>query len=423
MDELRVSVNRYGPGRNLVLRWTDPLTGQRKAESAGTTDPKEAERLAGEKEKELREGRCQIPSRVTWQEFRQKYLEEKISGLADRTEEAVITAFNHLERALNPDRLAKMTTPTLTRFQSELRKEGMGDTTIATHLRQIKAALGWAVSQGLLATMPKIELPKRAKGRKLMRGRPVTGEEFERMIAVVPKVRLHDADVWQRYLVGLWLSGLRLEESLALSWDDDAPFCVDLSGRRPAFRIYGEAQKSGADSLLPMTPDFAEWLLRTPQAERHGRVFKLNGLQTGTPITGKRVGRIVSKIGKAAGVVVNKAEGKFASAHDLRRAFGTRWAPRVKPATLQLLMRHASIETTLRYYVAQDSDDVADELWATWGEGEKAGAGNILGNSVPLTGQEEKKGCDADTTATPNPERACGSGGQGTRTLNRQAGT
>ena len=38
---------------------------------------------------------------------------------------------------------------------------------------------------------------------------------------------------------------------------------------------------------------------------------------------------------------------------------------RVKPATLQVLMRHRSIETTMKYYVDQDADDVADELWAT----------------------------------------------------------
>jgi integrase len=51
-------------------------------------------------------------------------------------------------------------------------------------------------------------------------------------------------------------------------------------------------------------------------------------------------------------------------AHDLRRRFGTRWARRVMPATLQLMMRHKSIETTMKYYVGQDADDVADELWA-----------------------------------------------------------
>ena len=52
---------------------------------------------------------------------------------------------------------------------------------------------------------------------------------------------------------------------MALSWDADAPFAVDLSGRHPRFRIKGEAQKSGRDELTPMTPDFAEFLLRTPR--------------------------------------------------------------------------------------------------------------------------------------------------------------
>ena len=27
-------------------------------------------------------------------------------------------------------------------------------------------------------------------------------------------------------------------------------------------------------------------------------------------------------------------------------------------------MRHKSIETTMKYYVDQDTDDLADELWA-----------------------------------------------------------
>jgi hypothetical protein len=36
---------------------------------------------------------------------------------------------------------------------------------------------------------------------------------------------------------------------------------------------------------------------------------------------------------------------------------------RVKPATLKLMMRHKTIETTMDYYVDLDSDDVAAELW------------------------------------------------------------
>lgn len=175
-----------------------------------------------------------------------------------------------------------------------------------------------------------------------------------------------DAEVWLHYLHGLWYSGLRLEESIRLAWDDEALLSIDMSGRRPRFRIQAAGEKGRRDRLLPMPPEFAEMIDETPVAERIGPVFKLRGLQTGTRMTPGRIGRVVSEIGKRAGVVVNKAEGKYASAHDLRRSFGTRWAGRVKPATLQLLMRHESIETTMKYYVAQDSDEVADELWAAY---------------------------------------------------------
>jgi integrase len=75
----------------------------------------------------------------------------------------------------------------------------------------------------------------------------------------------------------------------------------------------------------------------------------------------------VAAIGKKAGVMVNKDAGKCASAHDLRRSFGTRWAKRVMPAVLQKLMRHSAIETTLRYYADIDADDLAEGLWREYG--------------------------------------------------------
>jgi hypothetical protein len=99
-------------------------------------------------------------------------------------------------------------------------------------------------------------------------------------------------------------------------------------------------------------------------------------------------------------VVVNKEQGKFASAHDLRRSFGTRWASKVKPATLQLLMRHFTIDTTLRYYVAQDADDVARELWAA--SSAPTLFGNTFGNSQPVAAVAAKTtdGATSDVSIT-----------------------
>jgi len=57
---------------------------------------------------------------------------------------------------------------------------------------------------------------------------------------------------------------------------------------------------------------------------------------------------------------------KFASVHDLRRSFDSRWSRKVTPAVLKRLMRHADIETTMRYYVDLDADDIAAELWQSY---------------------------------------------------------
>ena len=209
-----------------------------------------------------------------------------------------------------------------------------------------------------------------------MRGRAIFAEEFERLLNVTQKIRPHDSACWIHYLKGLWFSGLRLEESTVVSWDDDAPFMLDVSGKYPRFRIYGEAQKSGRDEYLPVTPDFQEFILATPESERVGRVFKLNGLTTGKQICVKRISRLVSKIGERAGVIVERIANraipdgpvklKFASAHDLRRSFGSRWARKVTPAVLKRLMRHSDINTTMGYYVDLDSDDIAAELWQSY---------------------------------------------------------
>ena len=64
---------------------------------------------------------------------------------------------------------------------------------------------------------------------------------------------------------------------------------------------------------------------------------------------------------------------KYATAHDLRRAFGERWASKVMPFDLQALMRHENIETTQKYYVGQNSLRTADAIWKAHDAGDQNG--------------------------------------------------
>ena len=138
-----------------------------------------------------------------------------------------------------------------------------------------------------------------------------------------------------RYLLnGLWVSGLRLGEALALTWDQWADgIRIEVDGPDVFLLIDSEDQKNRETELHPVTPDFSDFLLSTPPMDRHGFVFN--------PKRARKVSRRVDTVsdwivdvGEKAGVKVDQKDGKpvYASAHDLRRAFGDRWSRIVEPA-------------------------------------------------------------------------------------------
>jgi len=155
---------------------------------------------------------------------------------------------------------------------------------------------------------------------------------------------------------------------MKLHWTDPSQLCVvDLDKTHPMLLIPGEHEKGNQDRILPMAPEFAEILRAVPSRHRVGYVFDPLQLREryGNRLTAHRVGIVTSRIGKAANVKVDTKKGqvKYASAHDLRRSFGARWAMRVMPPVLQELMRHETIQTTMRYYVGRNARTTAAALW------------------------------------------------------------
>jgi len=398
-EGIRVYVVEFGDRQTYQLQWLDPITQRKRTKSTPirrtglSRDRKAAERLAGELQLQLERGAASLPSRLTWEEFRRRYEVEVVPGLAVRTGEKIRGVFNRLEREIGPRRLLDLDEKRLSAFASRLRAgdeaediRGLAESTIAGHLGHLKAALGWARSQKLIPAVPMFPKTRRAKvsrGAKVMRGRPITTEEFERMLAEVPhEVGQANAPAWIFYLRGLWTSGLRLTESLEFHWDRPDKLHPDFGGRYPMLRIPAELEKGHKDRLLPMAPEFAQHLETVPAAARTGPVFQLPRPDGRAGyLRADRVSKIVSAIGKRANVRVGTT--KTASAHDLRRAFGERWAARLMPAQLMELMRHESIETTLSFYVGRNAERTAAILW----------------DHVPRSTGESRESTSDDTTS------------------------
>lgn len=384
MKEINVIVVRRKGRKFLYLRYDCPLTGETFEKSSGETTEKEARKRAGEWQAELNAGGGHGTS-AKWADFRARYEDGKAFGLRPKTSTKISATFNVIEETMKPDNLRRITPQWLTLLQKRLLEGGRTPATVESICRHLKAAMNWAREQGIIPSVPKFPRLNKVRTAKQMKGRPITAEEFERMLAAVtvvwPDFKHDRNDANQRreqqresirfLLRGLWLSGLRLGEALSLTWDQWADgIRVDMSGKFVKLLIPMESEKGGQDRVYPVTPDFAELLRSVPESERTGKVFKPI-LYRGVCDRTDTVSRAITSIGKEAKVKVderspkgtgNAPEAVWASAHDLRRAFGFRWSRRVSSMVLKELMRHSSVTTTEKYYVGINADETAAML-------------------------------------------------------------
>lgn len=372
MSHIGMTVFKREGRKFFECQWVDPTTGKKRTKSTRETSESKARQFAGRLQAEL-EQQGEFRKNVTWQDFKSQYLLEVVAPQRKKSRQNVASAFNAIETHVSPKKLTALTAGVISQFASKLRATGISEASVKRHLSALRTMLRWAYKMKMLREVPHIAMPRKVGG---MKGRAPSQEEFERILGKVRAVVKKEREASWRFLIrGLWWSGLRISEAVDLHWTDDRLISVDLTGKRPRFRIQIEADKGTTFRLLPMAPEFARMILAVPEAERHGYVFNPLPVDGGPRLNADWVSKVISMIGEKAGVKVatnsrlDPATGetgdvvKYASAHDFRRAFGLRWAGRVMPNVLMELMRHASIETTMRYYVGKNADITGEIIW------------------------------------------------------------
>ena len=278
---------------------------------------------------------------MDWQVFRERYRELQLSGLRERSAECADVRLDVAERILKPRTLADVSnSEAIHELQAKLlagaesRNGIRSPVTARNYIVSVMAALNWAACMGWLAAVPKVRKVKVSKLRQ-MKGRPITDREFRKMLGKVESVVGADAGPsWRYVLRALWESALRLDELMHLHWSDGRYIVPKwFAGELPVLAIPAAMQKNDTEESIPLLPGFEVLLLETPEPQRFGWVVNPMSLQTmlGRRVRHQRpdaewVGKVISRIGKAAGVVVRPAVGngepKYASAHDLRRSCG-----------------------------------------------------------------------------------------------------
>lgn len=372
----------HRPGRCIEVQWRDPTTRKLKTRSTGCTTDKEAIKfqLALEAELNAREGAA--GSLTEFEYATERYKNEVMVTRAEKTQGNWNATKNKVLLIIDPKYVNGIKDTQIGDFTAALYKQSLAALTVKRHLSYLRTFLKWCKRKRMILTVPDFDLPKRVNK---MKGRPITTEEFERMLAVVPD--LFPAELvpgWRFLLNLLWYSGMRLNEALTITWNR-SDFCINLDAGVVRLKIEANAQKSTKAELCPVAPDFSEWLLaEVPPKARRGRVVKASLYLDGTPLRLDTASNKIQEIGELAGVIVEEKPGrlrklksgktkrgpkrvKFASAHDFRRSFGKRWRRKVKSDVLKALMRHASITTTEQFYDDETAEEVEAAIQANLG--------------------------------------------------------
>lgn len=373
---IRVNVIDYGRP-HLMLRYRDPATGKQHSRSSGTSSPREAERLAAQWEADINAKRWVPGERMGWQVFLDRYRTLLLPSLAKGTAKLYTDVMATFERIASPAFLDSITPVMLSEYAASLRSQPIvspvqklarkrSETTIDGHLRTIHSALTWAHSQGFLLHVPAFpRITRKRKAKKSPhKGRAITDAEFQTMLASVDRVVSGERIEHVRRL--LWLirlTGFRLSEALDFWWSDhpEKNHVTITAKGIPAIVLYDSEQKSHEDETLPVTRECGEWLLATPPEQRRGRVAPLPGRLGNMAMLAAC--EIISRIGKASGIVVEPRTNKHASAHDIRRLFVTDCLRRFSPAVVQRLARHKSIETTMSFYSFIGGEVDQEAIW------------------------------------------------------------
>jgi integrase len=379
-------------GRPFQLRYTCPVEKREIRISVGNRDEDEAARMKAELEARLLLG-LESPTGkekpagldMEWEHFREQYRVLHLATVRDSTSMHAESRLDLAERILRPKTLADVADPNaLQRLQAKflageqsLRKKPRSSHTVRGYMNCVLAALNWAYLQGWLPTAPKLRKIKTSK-QKVMKGRPITTDEFNKMLEATAKVVGEDAtESWKYILRGLWASALRLDELMHVSWDKPGTIRpVWKDGQHPILEIPAALQKNDTEECIPLLPWFEVVLLETDPQKRTGWVFNPLSLQLklGRRVNYQRpdtewVGKVIARIGKEASVEVEPADErtgrrtKYATAHDLRRSCGERLRDAgVPPLVICRVMRHSSWETTRKHYAPGNIQGDAEVL-------------------------------------------------------------
>lgn len=294
-----------------VLKFYCPLRKKRIRRNCGTRDRREARKILRECRERLLNGDYErsggaitaqhvmsIPisnpadassHEKSWQECFEKYRRHCRSRIRRKSLDDTISKINIAERIFEkhfkdcelPEGLPVRRVMTLEMLEylqdrllqgDECRYDNRSPNSVNSVTGSLMVFVRFCCDRGWIDSVPRL---RRIKTDEVMKGRPITTEEFERMLEATPEVvGKSSADSWQFALQVLWESGFRIGDLMDFHWTDENhihPVWPKRKSQHPTI-IIPSTQKNGRVQEIPMLPGLQELLKAVPKSQQTGWV-------------------------------------------------------------------------------------------------------------------------------------------------------
>ena len=299
--------DKYG----YVLKFYCPIHGGRIRRSCGTRDRREARKVQRECQQRLLNGKyvasggaitemlelntqpvqTVLPTVVeateskTWEECYERYRDFKLKRIKETSFAHIRSPLGIAERIFTgyrqdhglPESLLIHDVMTLDMMEylqerlmdgDECRYDTRSPNTVNSMMKIIMGFVRFCHKRGWIASIPDVE---RLDVDEVMKGRPITGEEFDRMIKATPLVVGEEAaESWKFAMQVIWHSGFRVGDLMDFRWDDDRHIRPHWSTRQDVYPTITipSSQKNRRVQEIPMLPGLNELLQSISQSSR-----------------------------------------------------------------------------------------------------------------------------------------------------------
>lgn len=294
-----------------VLKFYCPIRCQRIRKNCGTRDQRDARRILRECRERLLNGQyvasdgaitsdsevksptrmalgsSSIPVSKSWQECYGRYREHRKLRIREKSLTDSLSRLQIAERIFEGYRqdhhlseglpMSECVTLDMLEYLQdrllagdECRFDVRAANTVNSMMGAVMAFVRFCHRHSWVASVPALQ---KLKVEDVMKGRPITGEEFERMLETTPLVVGQDASPsWEFALRILWESGFRVGDLMDFSWDDERhihPRWPTRAGHHPTI-VVPSSQKNGRVQEIPMLPGLENLLNSIPKSDRTG---------------------------------------------------------------------------------------------------------------------------------------------------------